>query len=89
MSQALYFPTTVLMGSGSIELIPNEISKIDAKKALVVTDEILVKIGVVQKVLDVLEKVGIEYAVFSDVKPNPTVKNVMDCNVSKTTIAIS
>ena len=78
MSQALYFPTTVLMGSGSIELIPNEISKIDAKKALVVTDEILVKLGVAQKVLDVLDGVGIEYAVFSDVKPNPTVKNVTD-----------
>ncbi len=78
MSQALYFPTTVLMGRGSIQMIPNEISKIDAKKALVVTDDVLVKIGVVQKVLDVLDEVGIDYVVFSDVKPNPTVKNVTD-----------
>jgi alcohol dehydrogenase len=78
MPQALYFPTTVLMGAGSIQLIPNEISKLKAKKALIMTDEVLINIGVVQNVLDVLDAASIPYHVFSDVKPNPTVKNVND-----------
>jgi alcohol dehydrogenase len=78
MSQALYFPTTVLMGRGSIQMIPNELSKIEGTKALVVTDDVLIKVGVAQKVLDVLDEAGVEYAVYSDVKPNPTVKNVTD-----------
>ena len=78
MPQALYFPTTVLMGAGSIQLIPNEISKLNTQKALVVTDDILINIGVVQNVLDVLDQAGFSYHVFSDVKPNPTVKNVND-----------
>jgi len=78
MPQALYFPTTVLMGAGAIQLIPNEISKINKRKALIVTDEVLIKIGVVQKVLDVLDAAAIDYTIFSDVKPNPTVKNVND-----------
>ncbi len=78
MAQALYFPTTVLMGSGSIGLIPDEIKKIDATKAIVVTDQVLLDVGVAGKVLEVLDKAGIEYAVFSDVQPNPTVKNVND-----------
>ncbi|WP_461205618.1 iron-containing alcohol dehydrogenase [Clostridium sp. DL1XJH146] len=78
MAQAYYFPSNVLMGSGAIQLIPNEVQKLNVKKAIVVTDEILVKIGVVGKVLEVLDKANIEYCVFSDVKPNPTVKNVND-----------
>lgn len=78
MAQALYFPTTVLMGSGSIGLIPDEIKKIDAKKALVVTDQVLLDVGVAGKVLSVLDQAHIAYSVFSDVQPNPTVKNVND-----------
>ena len=78
MAQALYFPTTVLIGAGSIELIPNEVAQLNKNKALVVTDNQLIEVGVVQKVLDVLDKASIQYSVFSDVKPNPTIKNVND-----------
>lgn len=76
MAQALYFPTTVLMGAGSIQLIPDEIKKLKVKKALVVTDEILVSVGIVDKVLNVLKESHIDYTVFSNVKQNPTIANV-------------
>jgi len=76
MAKTYYFPPIVIMGPGAIELIVPEIQKMNVKKALVVTDKVLIKTGVVQDVLDVLDGAKIPYAIFSDVKPNPTVANV-------------
>ncbi|HHT97362.1 MAG TPA: iron-containing alcohol dehydrogenase, partial [Clostridiales bacterium] len=73
-----YFPGTVLMGAGALELMPAEINSLNVKKAIVITDDVLVKMGIVDQVLKVLDKAKIDYVVFSDVKPNPTVKNVHD-----------
>ena len=42
------------------------------------TDASLVKFGVSKKVTDLLDKAGIAYEVYSDIKPNPTIKNVQD-----------
>jgi len=76
MAKTYYFPPIVILGPGAIELIVPEIQKMNVKKALVVTDKVLIEAGVVQSVLDVLEGAKIPYAIFSDVKPNPTVANV-------------
>lgn len=78
MAKTYYFPPIVIMGPGAVELIVPEIQRMNVKKALVVTDNVLVEIGVVQDVLNVLNQAKIAYAVFSDVKPNPTVSNVND-----------
>lgn len=78
MVNSYYFPETVLMGAGALELLPNELKDLNLKKALIVTDKNLLKIGVVNKVKTILDKSEINYVVFSDVKPNPTVKNVDD-----------
>lgn len=78
MANSYYFPGTVLMGAGAIDLIPAEIKSLNVKKAIVITDEMLLKVGIAGKVLNVLDKANIDYAVFSDVQPNPTVKNVHD-----------
>jgi alcohol dehydrogenase len=64
------------MEPGAIELIAPEITRMNVKKALVVTDKVLIEAGIVQDVLDVLDKAQVPYAIFSDVKPNPTVTNV-------------
>jgi len=76
MAKTYYFPPIVIMGPGAIELIVPEIQRMNVKKALVVTDKVLIKAGVVQMVLDVLDGAKFPYALFSDVKPNPTVANV-------------
>ncbi|HEY5537562.1 MAG TPA: iron-containing alcohol dehydrogenase [Acetobacterium sp.] len=78
MAKTYYFPPIVIMGPGAIELIVPEIKRINVKKALIVTDKGLIKFGVVQKVLDILDKANIAYAIFSDVKPNPTLNNIND-----------
>ena len=63
-------------GAGAIEEIGAESTGRGYKKAFVCSDPDLVKFGVTKKVLDVLEKGGIAYDLYSNIKPNPTVENV-------------
>ena len=63
-------------GKGAINAIPDEIKARGFKKAFVASDPDLIKFGVSKKVTDILEAAGIEYAMFSDIKPNPTIENV-------------
>lgn len=63
-------------GAGAINSIPDEINGRGFKKVLVASDPELVKFGVTKKVTDVLENAGIEYTLYSDIKPNPTIENV-------------
>ena len=63
-------------GAGAINAIPAEIKARGFKKAFVASDPDLVKFGVTAKVTDLLDAANIEYSVFSDIKPNPTIENV-------------
>ena len=63
-------------GKGAIGAIPDEVKARGFKKVLVASDPDLIKFGVTKKVTDVLDGAGIEYSVFSDIKPNPTIENV-------------
>ena len=63
-------------GSGAISEIPSEIQSRGFKKVFVASDPDLVKFGVSKKVTDIIEQAGIEYTLYSDIKPNPTIENV-------------
>ena len=63
-------------GPGARKELPGEVRRLGLHKALVCTDKDLIKFGVAQKVLDVLDEAQIPYEVFSEIKQNPTVKNV-------------
>ena len=63
-------------GAGCIAEIAGEVFRRGLKKALVVTDPDLIKFGVTNKVLAVLDKANLPYEVFADVKANPTIENV-------------
>ena len=63
-------------GPGARKMLPQEIKRLGLHKALVATDKELIRFGVAQKVLDVLEEAGVPYELFSEIKPNPTVSNV-------------
>ena len=78
MSERFILNETSYFGKGAREELPNEIKTRGFKKVLVVTDKALFEVGVTDKVTEVLDKAGIEYTVYSDVKPNPTIKNVTD-----------
>lgn len=63
-------------GPGARKELLGEVRRLGLHKALVCTDKDLIKFGVAQKVLDVLDEANIPYEVFSEIKQNPTVKNV-------------
>ena len=65
-------------GHGAIGNIVPELTARGYKKAFVATDPDLIKFGVTKKVTDLLEKAGFAYAVYSDIKPNPTIENVQN-----------
>lgn len=78
MSVRFMLNETSYFGKGAREELAPEIKNRVFKKAFVVTDKSLAECGVINKVTDVLEKAGIPFEVYSEVKPNPTIKNVTD-----------
>lgn len=60
----------------SIDDIPGILKQRKCSRVLIVTDAGLVKAGLAKMIEDVLKKAGIEYLVYSDTVPNPTIENV-------------
>ena len=65
-------------GAGAINEIITEVNAGGYKKALVCSDPDLVKFGVTAKVTDLLDKAGLPYELYSNIKPNPTIENVKE-----------
>ncbi|MEY8308171.1 lactaldehyde reductase [Erysipelotrichaceae bacterium 51-3] len=65
-------------GKGAIEEIPGIIKAKGFKKAFIASDPDLVKFGVTKKVTDLLDANGMDYVIYSEIKPNPTIENVKD-----------
>lgn len=63
-------------GAGAINSIPDEVNVRGFKKAFVCSDPDLIKFNVTKKVTDVLDKAGLAYEIYSNIKPNPTIENV-------------
>lgn len=78
MANRIILNETSYFGPGCISEIAKEVSARGFSKALVVTDKDLVRFGVSGKVTDVLDKAGLRYEVYSDVKANPTIENVQN-----------
>lgn len=78
MSYKFFMPAISLMGADCLKDAGDQVGELGFKKALIVTDKVLGKIGIVKKVTDVLDNKNIEYAIYDETKPNPTVKNVND-----------
>jgi lactaldehyde reductase len=76
MANRFVLNETSYHGAGAIAEIATEVQTRGLKKAFVCSDPDLVKFGVTQKVLDVLENAGLPYELYSNIKPNPTIENV-------------
>ncbi|SDY26759.1 lactaldehyde reductase [Eubacterium barkeri] len=76
MAYRIVLNETSYHGSGAIQEIAAEAKARGFQKALVCSDPDLVKFGVTQKVLDVLDGAGLAYEIFSEIQPNPTIENV-------------
>ena len=78
MSNYFFMPSVSAMGVDSLIEVPNFIKENEFRKALIVTDAVLVQIGLVNKITQLLESNEIDYVIFDETKPNPTTKNVDD-----------
>ena len=76
MSNRFILNETSYHGAGAVNDIAVEVQARGIQKAFVCSDPDLVKFGVTQKVLDVLESNDLPYELYSDIKPNPTIENV-------------
>ena len=63
-------------GKGAIQAIPEIVKSKGFHKAFVASDPGLVKFGVTAKVTNLLQENGIDFEVYSNIKPNPTIENV-------------
>jgi lactaldehyde reductase len=76
MSNRIVLNETSYHGKGAIQEIANEAKARGFQKAFVCSDPDLIKFGVTDKVLKVLDNAGLVYEVYSNIKPNPTIENV-------------
>ncbi len=59
---------------GCLPVALAELGEMGKKKAFIVTDKVLFEMGYTNKVTEVLEANGIQYKIFSDVEPDPTLR---------------
>lgn len=78
MANRFILNETSYFGAGARESLADEIKARGFKKILFVTDKVLLECGVAGKVTEVMDKAGIAYETYCDIKANPTVKNVQD-----------
>ena len=78
MANRIVLNGTSYHGAGAIADIITEVQSRGFRKAFVCSDPDLIKFGVTAKVTDLLDANQIAYAVFSEIKPNPSIKNVQD-----------
>lgn len=76
MANRIILNETSYHGAGAIKEIASEAKSRGFKKAFVCSDPDLIKFGVTQKVLDVLDAAGLAYEIYSEIKANPTIENV-------------
>lgn len=82
MAERVNAVKTSFFGKGAIRLLGPELQKLQVRRALVVTDPFLYQSGAAARVGQVLSEAGVEYAVFYQVQPNPTVQVVEACTAA-------
>ena len=70
---------TSFFGKGAVRLLIPELQKMGIRRALLITDRFLYESGAGEKVGSVLSEAGVEYAVYYNVTPNPTVGVINEC----------
>ena len=65
-------------GAGAIKEIATEAKGRAFQKAFVCSDPDLIKFNVTTKVTNILEESNLEYEIYSNIKPNPTIENVQN-----------
>ena len=78
MAEKFVLNETSIFGRGCRAELVNEINTRGFKKIFLVTDKGLVDCKLIDKITSILKKAKIDYTLYSEIKPNPTIKNVLD-----------
>ncbi len=71
-------PGVVITGSGAAEQVGEECKKLNVSKALIVSDENLMKLGVPDPVQESLRRSGIDFAVYDGANTEPIAEYVQE-----------
>lgn len=66
----------LLTGRGSLKLLPEAVKSKGVSNVLIVTDKMLMKLGVLNRLIEGLEDNKIAYVIYDGVQPNPTIENI-------------
>jgi alcohol dehydrogenase len=75
---SFFIPTVTLVGQGCAKEIPARLKNIGGKRPLLVTDQGIVKAGILKQVTDILDAAKMPYCLYDKTVPNPTDKNVAE-----------
>ncbi|EKQ52267.1 MULTISPECIES: bifunctional acetaldehyde-CoA/alcohol dehydrogenase [unclassified Clostridium] len=67
-------PDKIYFKFGCLPVALEELNAMKKKRAFIVTDRVLFDLGYTHKITDILSENHIEYKIFSDVEPDPTLK---------------
>ncbi len=71
-ARTFLIPAVLITGSGSSEKVGEEGKKLGVKKALIVTDQVMVKLGVLEGIKKALEQTKIQFAIYDAVVSGDT-----------------
>lgn len=71
MASLFIVPNKIIVGENALEISKEQIKSF-GKKALIITDNMMVKLGNVDKVTKVIEDINLKYEVYSEVNSEPT-----------------
>lgn len=73
----LIFPDPKLLtGPGCVKELPAVLKKKKVKKVLLLTDEMLMKLGNLNGLMEALDEAGVQYEIFDKVEPNPSIQTI-------------
>ncbi|WP_201589271.1 iron-containing alcohol dehydrogenase [Psychrobacter fozii] len=76
MSHSILLPRIMEVGRNACQKLPTILDSLGIKKPLIITDEMMVKLGYVEKLQAILKEVDITTDVFSDTMPEPTESSI-------------
>lgn len=77
MTQRIVLPRILETGAGAIKRLPELLNTLGCRNPLVVTDQVMISLGYVDRLTDILETAGLTWGLFADTEPEPTEQSLL------------
>lgn len=72
MSNRVLTPRELLIGGGSLDLLPDLLARLGVRRPLLVVDPTILRLGLADRAIAAMRAAGLDLAIFSDVVEDPT-----------------